>query len=88
MAKQITGGKLYLNGGHQLTVAATAVDALVEVLRNRSDEVCLVTIVPGNELMVHWKQIAALQIFSAGSDTPPGGTRPSRPATGEYRAHP
>jgi hypothetical protein len=66
MAKQITGGKLYLNGGHQLTIAAAAVEELVEVLRSRSNEVSTVTIVPGNELLVHWSQISALQIFSAG----------------------
>ncbi len=82
MAKQITGGKLYLTGGHQLTIAAGAVDELVEVLRNRSAEVSTVTIVPGNQLMVHWSQIAALQIFSAGSDAPP--VTKSR-GTGEYR---
>jgi len=82
MAKQITGGKLYLTGGHQLTIAAGAVDELVEVLRNRSEEVSTVTIVPGNQLMVHWSQIAALQIFSAGSDSsPPTKSR----GTGEYR---
>ncbi|MFN2602415.1 MAG: hypothetical protein ABR582_06615 [Gemmatimonadaceae bacterium] len=82
MAKQITGGKLYLTGGHQLTIAAGAVDELVEVLRNRSEEVSTVTIVPGNQLMVHWSQIAALQIFSAGTDAPPSG-KPR--GTGEYR---
>jgi hypothetical protein len=82
MAKQITGGKLYLTGGHQLTIAAGAVDELVEVLRNRSEEVSTVTIVPGNQLMVHWTQIAALQIFSAGSDSP-SATKPR--GTGEYR---
>ena len=82
MAKQITGGKLYLTGGHQLTIAAGAVDELVEILRNRSEEVTMVTIVPGNQLMVHWSQIAALQIFSAGTDALPGTK--SRGA-GEYR---
>jgi hypothetical protein len=86
MAKQITGGKLYLNGGHQLTLAAGAVEALAEVLQNRTDEVNTVTIVPGNQLMVHWSQISALQIFSAGSD---GATpTPAKPrATGEYRGN-
>ena len=82
MAKQITGGKLYLTGGHQLTIAAGAVDELVQVLKNRSEEVTTVTIVPGNQLMVHWSQIAALQIFSAGTDAPPG---PKSRSTGEYR---
>jgi len=66
MAKQITGGKLYLNGGHQLPLAAGAVEELMEVMRNRADEVITVTILPGNQLMVHWKQISALQIFTAG----------------------
>jgi len=66
MAKQITGGKLYLIGGHQLTLAGPAVEEVREVLLRRTDEVNTVTIVPGNELMLHWSQIAALQIFSAG----------------------
>ncbi len=73
MAKQITGGKLYLNGGHQLTIAAGAVDELIVVLRERSDQVSTVTVVPGNQLMVHWTQISALQIFSAGADGPSAG---------------
>lgn len=66
MAKQVTGGKLYLNGGHTMAVAAAAVEELAEVLRTRPSNVSTVTIVPGNELMVSWNQIAALQIFSAG----------------------
>ncbi len=66
MAKQITGGKLYLNGGHQLPIAAGAVEAMAELLRNRADDVSTVMILPGNQLMVHWSQIAALQIFTAG----------------------
>lgn len=66
MAKQITGGKLYLNGGHHLPLAAGAVEELMDVMRNRADEVITVTILPGNQLMVHWNQIAALQIFTAG----------------------
>lgn len=66
MAKQVTGGKLYLNGGHQIPLAAGAVQELMEVLRNRADEVVTVTILPGNQLMVHWHQISALQIFTAG----------------------
>jgi hypothetical protein len=83
MAKQITGGKLYLNGGHQLTIAAGAVEAMAELLRSRADEVSTVTILPGNQLMVHWSQISALQIFSAGSDEPVGGVKTR--VTGEYR---
>jgi hypothetical protein len=66
MAKQITGGKLYLNGGHQIPLAAGAVQELMEVLRNRADEVVTVTILPGNQLMLHWREISALQIFTAG----------------------
>jgi hypothetical protein len=66
MTKQITGGKLYLNGGHHLPLAAGAVEELIEVMRNRVDEVITVTILSGNQLMVHWSQIAALQIFTAG----------------------
>lgn len=84
MAKQITGGKLYLCGGHQLTIAAGAVEELAEVLRNRNEDVQTVTIVPGNQLMLHWSQIAALQIFSAGSDAPAAGSTKPR-GTGEYR---
>ena len=84
MAKQITGGKLYLTGGHQLTIASGAVEVLAQVLRNRDEEGQTVTILPGNELMLHWSQIAALQIFSAGSDAPaPNAPKPR--ATGEYR---
>jgi hypothetical protein len=84
MAKQITGGKLYLTGGHQLTIASGAVEVLAEVLRNRNEDVQTVTILPGNELMLHWSQIAALQIFSAGSDAPaPSTGKPM--GTGEYR---
>src|SRR5687767_11448568 len=66
MAKQVTGGKLYLIGGHQLTLAGPATEEFKQVLNARTDEVNTVVIVPGNELMVHWSQIAALQIFSAG----------------------
>jgi len=84
MAKQITGGKLYLTGGHQLTIASGAVEVLAEVLRNRQEEVQTVTILPGNELMLHWSQIAALQIFSAGTDAPAPSNAKSR-STGEYR---
>ena len=84
MAKQITGGKLYLTGGHQLTIASGAVEVLAQVLRNRDEEVQTVTILPGNELMLHWSQIAALQIFSAGSDAPAPNV-PKMRGTGEYR---
>jgi hypothetical protein len=57
---------------------------LAEVLRNRNEEVQTVTILPGNELMLHWSQIAALQIFSAGSDAPAPNAAKQR-VTGEYR---
>jgi hypothetical protein len=86
MPRQVTGGKLYLAGGHQLTVAASAVDDLVALLRNRSEEVITVTIVPGNQLVLHWSQIVALQIFTAGSDSTDGSGSKGRGAiTGEYR---
>ena len=87
MPKQVTGGKLYLAGGHQLTIAASSVDDLIAVLRNRSEEVVTVTIVPGNQLVLHWSQIVALQIFSAGSDAADdsGGTKARGVITGEYR---
>ena len=84
MPKQVTGGKLYLTGGHQLTIAASAVDELIEVLKNRSEQVSTVTIVPGNQLMLHWSQIVALQIFTAGSDAPPV-SKARGGVTGEYR---
>ena len=84
MPKQVTGGKLYLTGGHQLTIAASAVDELIEVLKNRSEQVSTVTIVPGNQLMLHWSQIVALQIFTAGSDAPPS-SKTRGGITGEYR---
>ena len=66
MAKQITGAKLYLAGGHTLQIGAGPVDALVELIETRPDEFRRIAIVEGNELMLHWTHVAALQIFSAG----------------------
>lgn len=66
MAKQITGAKLYLTGGHTLQVGAGPVADLVELLESRPDEFRRIVIVEGNEILLHWTQIAALQIFSAG----------------------
>jgi len=66
MAKQITGGKLYLTGGHQLQLGSGPVDVLVELLETRPEAYRRIELVPGNELMLHWSQISALQIFSAG----------------------
>jgi hypothetical protein len=66
MAKQITGAKLYLNGGHTLQLGAAPVPALVELLESRPDEFRKIAILDGNELMIHWTHVAALQIFSAG----------------------
>jgi hypothetical protein len=66
MAKQITGAKLYLAGGHTLQVGAGPVAELVELLESRPEEVRRITIVEGNDLMLHWSHVAALQIFSAG----------------------
>ncbi len=66
MAKQITGAKLYLSGGHTLQIGAGPVAELVDLLEAKSDDVRRITIVEGNELMLHWSQVAALQIFSAG----------------------
>ncbi len=66
MAKQITGAKLYLVGGHQLQLGSQPVDELIELLETRPDGVRRIVLVPGNEIMLHWSQIAALQIFSAG----------------------
>lgn len=66
MAKQITGAKLYLAGGHTLQVGAGPVAELVALMENKPDEVQRILIVDGNELMLHWTQVSALQIFSAG----------------------
>jgi hypothetical protein len=66
MAKQITGAKLYLSGGHTLQLSAGPVAALVELLETRPDEYRKISIVDGNELLLHWSQVSALQIFTAG----------------------
>jgi len=66
MTRQITGAKLYLTGGHTLQIGAGPVAELVALLDDRPDEVRRITVVDGNEIMIHWSQIAALQIFSAG----------------------
>jgi hypothetical protein len=66
MAKQITGAKLYLAGGHTLQIGAGPVAELVHLLETRPDQVRRITIVEGNELLIHWSQVSALQIFSAG----------------------
>ncbi len=66
MARQITGAKLYLAGGHTMQIGAGPVAELVALLEQRPDEVRRITVVDGNEIMIHWSQISALQIFSAG----------------------
>ena len=66
MARQITGAKLYLAGGHTLQIGAGPVDELVALLNERPEEVRRISVVDGNEIMIHWSQISALQIFSAG----------------------
>jgi hypothetical protein len=66
MAKQITGAKLYLAGGHTLQVGAGPVAELVALLEERPDDVKRINIVDGNEILLHWTHVAALQIFSAG----------------------
>lgn len=66
MAKQITGAKLYLAGGHTLQIGAGPVAQLVKLLETKPDEYQRILIVDGNELMLHWSQVSALQIFSAG----------------------
>jgi hypothetical protein len=66
MAKQITGAKLYLAGGHTLQIGAGPVQELVDLIETRPDEFRRIVIVEGNELMLHWTHVAALQIFSAG----------------------
>jgi hypothetical protein len=66
MAKQITGAKLYLAGGHTLQIGAGPVAELVELLETKPDEFKRIVIVEGNELMLHWTHVSALQIFFAG----------------------
>ncbi|HEU4880566.1 MAG TPA: hypothetical protein VFT21_14010 [Gemmatimonadaceae bacterium] len=66
MAKQITGAKLYLAGGHTLQIGAGPVAELVDLLEKKPDEFRRIVIVEGNELMLHWTHVSALQIFSAG----------------------
>jgi hypothetical protein len=66
MARQITGAKLYLAGGHTMQIGAGPVAELVALMEQRPEEVRRITVVDGNEIMVHWSHISALQIFSAG----------------------
>jgi hypothetical protein len=66
MARQITGAKLYLAGGHTMQIGAGPVAELVSLMNERPDEVRRITVVDGNEIMIHWSHISALQIFSAG----------------------
>jgi hypothetical protein len=66
MARQITGAKLYLAGGHTMQIGAGPVAELVQLLEQRPDEVRRITVVDGNEIMIHWSSVSALQIFSAG----------------------
>lgn len=66
MAKQITGAKLYLAGGHTLQIGAGPVQELVDLLETKPDGFRRIVIVEGNELMLHWTHVSALQIFSAG----------------------
>jgi hypothetical protein len=66
MARQITGAKLYLAGGQTLQVGSGPVAELVALLEERPDEVRRIQIVDGNDVLLHWSNVAALQIFSAG----------------------
>jgi hypothetical protein len=66
MARQITGAKLYLSGGHTIQLGAGPVEHLVRLLEERPDELRRISIVDGNEIMLHWSHVSALQIFSAG----------------------
>jgi hypothetical protein len=66
VARQVTGAKIYLTGGHTLQVGVGPVEQLVALLAEKPDEFRKILIVDGNELMIHWSQVAALQIFSAG----------------------
>jgi hypothetical protein len=66
MARQVTGAKLYLAGGHTLQIGSAAVAPLVDLLETKPEAYQRIMIVDGNELMIHWSQVSALQIFSAG----------------------
>ncbi len=66
MAKQITGAKLLLAGGHQISIGAGAVAELVKIMETRPEAASRIVLVEGNELLLHWSQISAIQIFSAG----------------------
>lgn len=66
MARQITGAKLYLAGGHTMQIGAGPVAELVALMEERPEEVRRITVVDGNEILIHWSHISALQIFSAG----------------------
>ncbi len=66
MARQITGAKLYLAGGHTMQIGSGPVAELVALMNERPEEVRRITVVDGNEIMIHWSHISALQIFSAG----------------------
>ena len=66
MPRQITGAKLFLAGGQTIQVGSAPVAELVALLEDRPEEVRRIQIMDGNEVMVHWTHVVALQIFSAG----------------------
>ena len=47
MAKQITGAKLYLAGGHTLQIGAGPVQALVDLLEKKPEDYQRILIVEG-----------------------------------------
>ena len=49
-----------------MQIGAGPVAELVELLETKPDEFKRIVIVEGNELMLHWTHVSALQIFSAG----------------------
>jgi hypothetical protein len=66
MPRQITGAKVYLAGGQTIQVGSAPVAELVSLMEQRPEEVRRIQIMDGNEIMVHWSHVVALQIFSAG----------------------
>ena len=66
MPRQITGAKVYLAGGQTIQVGSAPVAELVSLMEQRPEEVRRIQIMDGNEIMVHWSHVVALQFFSAG----------------------
>ena len=66
MPRQITGAKIFLAGGQTIQVGSAPVAEFVNIMEQRPEGVRRIQIMDGNEIMVHWTHIVAVQIFSAG----------------------